>query len=136
MAAIRKRFSKWKESIKEKAEELEEQSYSVYIAYKDKRTPWYAKALAFFILAYALSPIDLIPDFIPVIGYLDDLLIVPAGIALLIKIIPKKVMDDSRKKAKKMKESPKKGWAIAVVVATWILILFLIGRGIYNAARR
>ncbi|EAU55149.1 hypothetical protein SPV1_10471 [Mariprofundus ferrooxydans PV-1] len=72
---------------------------ALYLAAKDARVPWYAKALAAFIATYALSPIDLIPDFIPVIGYLDDLIILPLGIALVIRMIPENVMEDLRKQA-------------------------------------
>ena len=68
------------------------------IALRDPRTPWYAKTLIPFVLAYALSPIDLIPDFIPVIGYLDDILVVPAGIALALNMIPADVIKDARKR--------------------------------------
>src|SRR5512140_113087 len=86
----------WLENIKKRLLELKKQVQAVYFASRDPRTPWYAKAVAGLVVAYALSPIDLIPDFIPVLGYLDDLLIIPAGIALAIKLIPKEVMTDAR----------------------------------------
>ncbi len=88
------------ERIKQKLLEIKRQLQVLAIAARDKRTPWYAKALAGLVVAYALSPIDLIPDFIPVLGYLDDLLIVPAGLALAIKLIPKEVMDEAREKVR------------------------------------
>jgi uncharacterized membrane protein YkvA (DUF1232 family) len=66
--------------------------YAIYLAYKDPRVPWYAKLLATCVVAYALSPVDLIPDFIPILGYLDDLILVPLGIYLVIKMIPDEVM--------------------------------------------
>jgi uncharacterized membrane protein YkvA (DUF1232 family) len=81
-------------SWKTKSKQLKSEVYALYLASKHPRTPWYAKSFAVFIIGYALSPIDLIPDFIPVIGYVDDLIIVPAGIALLIKMISKEVLEE------------------------------------------
>ena len=86
-------------SCKTKSKQLKTEIVALYLASKRPRTPWYAKALAAFIIGYALSPIDLIPDFIPVVGYLDDFIIIPAGIALLIKIIPGDVLEECRAKA-------------------------------------
>jgi uncharacterized membrane protein YkvA (DUF1232 family) len=86
-------------SWKSKSNHLKSEIIALYLAYKHPRTPWYAKVLAGLIIGYALSPIDLIPDFIPVVGYLDDLIIVPLGIALLIKIIPRDILEESRAKA-------------------------------------
>src|ERR1043165_3053854 len=71
-------------------------AHALYLAARDPRVPWYAKALAIAVAAYALSPIDLIPDFVPVLGYLDDLVIVPAGIALVIRLIPAPIMAEHR----------------------------------------
>jgi uncharacterized membrane protein YkvA (DUF1232 family) len=87
-------------SWKAKSEELKKEGYALYLAYHHPRTPWYVKVLAALIIGYALSPIDFIPDFIPVVGYLDDLIIIPAGIALLIKIIPKDILEECRVKAR------------------------------------
>ena len=87
--------------VKEKARELRLQSYALFLACRDPRTPWYAKAIAAAVAAYAFSPIDLIPDFIPVLGYLDDLVIVPLGIALAIRLIPREVLEDCRREARK-----------------------------------
>jgi uncharacterized membrane protein YkvA (DUF1232 family) len=97
-AGEKKAARPWLEKAKESLKELKKQVQVVYIAAKDRRTPWYAKAVAGLVVAYALSPIDLIPDFIPVLGYLDDLLIVPAGIALAVKLIPKEIMTEARQK--------------------------------------
>jgi uncharacterized membrane protein YkvA (DUF1232 family) len=88
----------WKR-LKKSSRELKNQIYTLYYASRDERTPWYAKALTVLVVAYALSPIDLIPDFIPVLGYLDDLIIVPGGIALVLRLIPQEVMVEAREKA-------------------------------------
>lgn len=87
------------ERLKIRARQLISESHALYLAYRDPRTPWYAKAWLALVLGYLASPIDLIPDFIPVIGHLDDLLLVPAGLALAVKMIPKEVMEECRKKA-------------------------------------
>src|SRR5512137_2573750 len=87
-------------SFKERVRTLKTEVYALYLSSKDPRVPWYAKVLMALVIGYAISPIDLIPDFIPVLGQLDDLLIVPAGVALAIKLIPKDVMDEYRRKVK------------------------------------
>ena len=87
-------------SLKEKAKQLKNDTYALYLAYKDPRVPWYAKAFTAVIVGYVLNPIDLIPDFIPVLGYLDDLIIVAAGISLSLKMIPKEILEERREKAK------------------------------------
>lgn len=92
----------------------------VWLAARDPRTPWYAKALALLVAAYALSPIDLIPDFIPVLGYLDDLVLVPLGIMLAVRLIPPKVMREHRATAARAAQRPVSRVAAAVFVALWI----------------
>jgi len=87
--------------LKARARALKTETYAIYLAARDARTPWYAKAIALGTVAYAISPIDLIPDFIPVIGYLDDLIIVPAGIALAVRLIPAEVMSEARETARR-----------------------------------
>lgn len=82
------------QTLKSKTKEMKKHLGVLYLAFKDKRTPWYAKALIGIVISYALSPIDLIPDFIPVFGYLDDLILVPVGIALAIKLIPDDVFSE------------------------------------------
>ncbi|HSB01560.1 MAG TPA: YkvA family protein [Anaerolineales bacterium] len=82
--------------LKTRARALEQEAYAIYIAARDPRTPWYAKALIFFVVAHTFSPIDLIPDFIPVLGYLDDLIITPGGIWLAVRLIPPEVLEESR----------------------------------------
>jgi uncharacterized membrane protein YkvA (DUF1232 family) len=87
------------ESWKTRAARLKTEAHAVYLASRDPRVPWYAKLLAVCVLGYLFSPIDLIPDFIPVLGYLDDLLIVPAGLWLVIRLIPPEIMDEHRQAA-------------------------------------
>jgi len=93
---------------------------AVWIAARDPRVPWYAKALALAVAAYALSPIDLIPDFIPVLGYLDDLIIVPLGILLVIKLVPAELMAEFRAEAARREGAPRSTVAAVVIVLTWI----------------
>jgi len=87
------------EKIKQFANRMKVETYALYLAYRDPRVPWYARALAAFVVAHTFSPIDLIPDFIPILGYLDDLIITPLGIYLALKMIPKEVMADARQRA-------------------------------------
>jgi len=86
------------EKLKSRARALKNEAFAVYLAAKDPRTPWYAKALIFFVVAHTFSPIDLIPDFIPVLGYLDDLIITPGGLWLAVRMIPPEVLDEARGK--------------------------------------
>ena len=111
--------------LKSQTRALKTETFAIYLAARDPRTPWYAKAIAIGTVAYALSPIDLIPDFVPVLGYLDDLIIVPAGIALALKLIPPRVMEEAREKAHQ-DSGPGRGVKIigAVVIALiWILAI-------------
>src|SRR3954466_3744467 len=93
---------------------------AVWIAARDPRVPWYAKTLALAVAAYALSPIDLIPDFIPIVGYLDDLVIVPLGILLVVKLVPTELMAEFRTEAVRREAKPRSLAAAAVFVAIWI----------------
>jgi uncharacterized membrane protein YkvA (DUF1232 family) len=93
--------------IKLRAQELKREVRTLAIALRDRRTPWYAKTLIGLVLAYVVSPVDLIPDFIPVFGYLDDLLVVSGGIALTLKLIPADVLSDARKKSTQTKRDSK-----------------------------
>lgn len=99
------------ENWKQKAKIIKKELYALYLAYKDPRVPWYARVTAIIVVGYAFSPIDLIPDFIPVLGYLDDLILIPLGIALVIKMVPADVLNECREKAgrKLPKVSPKIG---------------------------
>jgi uncharacterized membrane protein YkvA (DUF1232 family) len=109
-------------SLKQLAKQLKKETYAVYLASIDQRVPWYARVLAGFTVAYAFSPIDLIPDFIPILGYLDDLIIVPLGIWLVLKMIPPAVLAECREKAAAEIErgKPINRAAAAVIIAIWI----------------
>lgn len=113
---------------------LKREITALWFAVRDPATPWYAKALGFFIVGYAISPIDLIPDFIPVIGYLDDVIILPLGLALLRRLIPLEVMKRSRSKASERGDERLLSRAAGfIVVAVWIavavaLVLFILNR--------
>src|SRR6266496_916702 len=107
-----------------RAQALKREVIAVYLAARDPRTPWYAKALIFLIVAYMFSPIDLIPDFIPVLGYLDDLLIVPSGIWLAIRLIPVEVMAEARAMAATEGVDRNVGKIGAVIIIlVWIIVL-------------
>ena len=110
--------------LKSRARALKNEAFAVYLAAKDPRTPWYAKAVAFLTIAYAFSPIDLIPDFVPILGYLDDLFIVPAGIALAVRLIPPEVLEESRRTVSTQGVERSVGYIGAVmIVVIWIVIL-------------
>ena len=112
------------EAWKQRARQLKTETYALYLAYKDPRTPWYARLFAALVVGYAFSPIDLVPDFIPVLGYLDDLILVPLGAALALKMIPPVVIAESREKAREvMSEGKPTSWAAAtVIIALWLLL--------------
>ena len=112
------------QKLREKARNLNAEIYALYLAYKHPEVSWAAKIIIAITIGYALSPIDLIPDFIPVFGFLDDLLIVPAGITLSIRLIPASVLQECRAKAFELFQSnkPKLRYAWLVVFFTWLLI--------------
>lgn len=109
------------EKLKSRARALKNEAIAVYLAAKDPRTPWYAKALIFFVVAHTFSPIDLIPDFIPVLGYLDDLIITPLGLALAIRLIPPGVLAEARVRAAGLGVERSVAFlGAALVVLAWI----------------
>jgi uncharacterized membrane protein YkvA (DUF1232 family) len=110
---------------KQWARTIRRDAHALFLAARDPRVPWYAKALAAAVAAYALSPIDLIPDFVPVLGYLDDIILVPAGVALVVRLIPPDVMAEHRATAAAAQDRPVSRTAAAVIVAIWILALGL-----------
>jgi len=112
------------DQLKRRARALKVEVYALYLAYRDPRVPWYARLFAAAVVAYAFSPIDLIPDVIPVLGYLDDLILVPLGIQIALRLIPPVVMAESRAQAQAVITAGKPvSWAAAVViVALWLAL--------------
>lgn len=114
-------------TIKQWARMLKQQLFVLYYAYQDRRAPWHAKLVAICVVAYAFSPIDLIPDFIPVLGYLDDVILVPLGILLAIRLLPEPVLQDSRAKAESWlatKQGKPVNWiAGSLVLLIWVLLI-------------
>ena len=110
--------------IKAWAKKLKRQIFVLYFAYKDERVPFYAKVFTACVVAYAFSPIDLIPDFIPILGYLDDIIIVPLGVMFALKMIPKGVISDCEVKAEEMMKNGKpKNWIVGlIIVLIWCVI--------------
>lgn len=112
------------ENLKAKLKSLKKEIIAIYYAYQNPEVSILPKIIIIFTLGYALSPIDLIPDFIPILGYLDDLVIIPALISLSIKLIPKEIMDESRKKAENEPLKLKENWIFAVIfILIWIALL-------------
>lgn len=103
------------------------ETLTLYYAARDPRTPWYAKWLAAAVAAYALSPIDLIPDFIPVIGYLDDALLVPLGLWIVLKLVPAEVYRDARRQAEAAMDRPRSRTAAAVIILVWLAAAIALG---------
>ena len=109
--------------LKTRARALKSEAYSIYLAAHDPRTPWYVKALIFFVVAHTFSPIDLIPDFIPVLGYLDDLIITPGGIWLAVRLIPPEVLEEARATAATQAGETCIGRIGAVIIiSVWMII--------------
>jgi uncharacterized membrane protein YkvA (DUF1232 family) len=115
------------EQLKRRARQLKVEVYALYLAYRDPRVPWYARLFAAGVVAYAFSPIDLIPDVVPVLGYLDDLILIPLGIQIALKLIPAGVMAESRAQAAVVMQAGKPvSWGAAVViVALWLALAAL-----------
>jgi uncharacterized membrane protein YkvA (DUF1232 family) len=122
--------AKWKEW----AEKLTRETFTLYFACRDPRTPWYAKALAACVVAYAFSPIDLIPDPIPIIGHLDDLVLVPLGVALVCRLVPREVMADCRERARTFMDCKRPKYRVAgvAVVLIWLALAVVGGRLLWN----
>ena len=126
-------------SLRQRARALKGECHALYFAARDLRTPWYVKVLAAGIAAYALSPIDLIPDFIPVLGLLDDVVLLPLAIVVVLKLIPAEVMAESRLRAAEAAARPGRGtaivivliWIAAIAATAWLAYRFF---GAYDAA--
>ena len=121
--------------LKAWAKALKRDAHAVWLAARDPRTPWYAKALAIAVAGYAFSPIDLIPDFVPVLGYLDDLILVPAGLWLVLKLIPAEVLADHRAAAEAAAERPVSRAAVVGVVAVWIAFAVIAALAVARVVR-
>ncbi|MHB0914934.1 MAG: YkvA family protein [Thermoleophilia bacterium] len=123
------------DKLRQRAGRLKADIYVLYLARRDPRIRWYAKALLLLVVGYALSPIDLIPDFIPVVGYLDDLVLVPLGIALVMRMIPREVWRDYKKQALELAASPAKSRLAALaVIAIWLIVLAWLANAVYRVA--
>lgn len=114
-----------KDCLRDWARVIKRDVHALYLASRDPRVPWYAKALAVAVAGYALSPIDLIPDFVPVLGYLDDVILVPLGILLVIRLIPPEIMAEHRKLAAAAQERRVSGkiasiWAASILLCAWL----------------
>jgi uncharacterized membrane protein YkvA (DUF1232 family) len=121
------------EAWKRWARERKRDSYALFLAARDPRVPWYTKALALCVVGYALSPIDLIPDFIPIVGYLDDLILVPLGLALVLRLTPSPALDEARRRAQEamdrgaLSRSLPARIATLIVVVVWLAAVALAG---------
>jgi uncharacterized membrane protein YkvA (DUF1232 family) len=109
----------WNE-LQQRARDLKRETYALYVAYRDPRTPWHARIVVACVVAYALSPIDLIPDFVPILGYLDDVILLPLGIALALRLIPADVMRESRVRVEHREQQPTSWGAAAVIMTIWL----------------
>jgi uncharacterized membrane protein YkvA (DUF1232 family) len=123
-------------TLKAQAKQLKQHTLTVYFAARDPRTPILVRTLALLVAAYALSPIDLIPDFIPIIGYLDDLILIPLGLALVVRLTPPEVMESARAQAQHASTKPVSYPAAAFVIVVWLIVMWLFGKwalGLVNA---
>jgi uncharacterized membrane protein YkvA (DUF1232 family) len=108
------------EAWKQRTLDLKREVYALYFRYRDPRVPWYAKLLAIGLVGYAFSPIDLIPDFIPVLGYLDDLVLIPLGVMAIRALIPAAVLAECRQRARHLEGKPRNWTAAAIIVTIWL----------------
>jgi uncharacterized membrane protein YkvA (DUF1232 family) len=123
-------------ALKDWAGTLRRQALAAYFAARDPRTPWPVRLLAMSVAAYAFSPIDLIPDFIPVLGQLDDLLLVPLGIALVLRLVPAEVMADASARAAVAADQPTSAAIVVAIAFAWLLALCWLGWWLHAIARR
>lgn len=118
--------------LKKQAKNLKRYTLTVYFVAKDPTTPRFVKLLAILVAAYALSPIDLIPDFIPIIGYIDDLIIVPLGLALVLRLTPQHIIDAAQQKAQHSAEKPVSYIAASIFISIWVISLSLFSVWLYR----
>ena len=117
--------------LRKKAEKLKRNTYALYLAYRNPKVPWYAKVFIIWIVGYVISPFDLIPEFIPVVGYLDDIIILSAGIYLSMKMIPQEVWEECKRKANSEEIDGKLKWIGAfMVILVWFFIIFIFVKSI------
>ena len=121
--------------IRKWAKELKRQTLVVYFAARDPRTPWPVRLLALGVAAYALSPIDLIPDFIPILGYLDDLILIPLGLVLVLRLVPPEVKYSAQQQASAAAERPVSRAMTVVIVAIWAVLLGMLGLWAWRSVR-
>ena len=124
--------------LKEWARTLKTELYALYLACRDPRVPWYARLMAACVVGYAFSPIDLIPDPIPILGYLDDLIIVPIGVWLTLKMIPRGIIAECREKARSeiQKGKPTNWLAVGIIISIWIALAIVASLFIMRAVKR
>ena len=120
------------EKLKLAAKRLKREVMTLYFVARDSRTPWYARGLAFVVVGYALSPFDLIPDAIPVLGLLDDVILVPAGIWLVLKLVPLNILEEAQGEAAKAESRPVSYIAAAFMIAVWILMLLFSAKIVFD----
>jgi uncharacterized membrane protein YkvA (DUF1232 family) len=131
MRAYQRFLTRWKK----RAAFFKREVFSLYYAYRSPAVPWYARGFAALVVAYAFSPIDLIPDFIPILGYVDDLILIPAGVTLAIRLIPAEVMQAARQRVDADAEAGGHAnwWVAALIIAIWVLIATLLVFRLYAA---
>jgi len=123
-------------ALKAQAQQLKRHTLTVYFAARDPRTPFLVRILAVLVAAYALSPIDLIPDFVPILGYLDDLLLIPLGLALVVRLTPSEVIEAARARAEQASTKPVSYSAAAVIIGVWLIIAWLFARWALGLAHK
>lgn len=126
------------DALKQRAHQLKREAYALYFAYRDPRLPWYLRLFALYVVARTFSPIDLIPDFIPVLGYLDDLILVPLYIALAVRWIPAPVLADARVRADETLrgEKPARWYYALPAIIIWLVLLAVLARVVYGLIQK
>lgn len=127
-------MSQFLQKLKQRSKQLKIEIYAIYLACKDPRVPWYARIFAACVVGYAFSPIDLIPDPIPILGYLDDLILIPLGVVLVLKMIPPEVLAECREKAQEIMHQgrPLSRIAAFVIIVIWVILATLVIAFMYN----
>ena len=124
------------DTLRRRARALKVETLALYHVARDPRVPWYARLFVGVVVAYALSPIDLIPDFVPILGYLDDLILIPLGIALALRMVPRDVLDECRARAERDASRPTSRAAMLAIIAIWLasaaLVAWLVGRAYWG----